>query len=81
MFLSWLARLKFSLPYSIRFRKSQKQMEQFLNECINAEIDNCEKKEHKTLLLFLTKAIDPVTRDKLSRNDLVINGTLLLYLT
>jgi hypothetical protein len=54
-------------------------MEKFLDECINAEIDNCEKKEHKTLLLSLKKATDPVTHDKLSHNDLVINATLLLY--
>jgi hypothetical protein len=68
------------LPFSKRFRKAQKQMEDFVLKSINAEIDNCEKKDHKTLLLFLKKATDPKTEQKLSRSDLVINAALLLYL-
>jgi hypothetical protein len=69
------------MPFlSMRFRKIQKQMEDFVLQSINAEIENCEKKEYKTLLLFLKKAPDPKTGEKLSRTDLVINATLLLYL-
>ena len=80
MFLTWAAKVKRYLPLSTgTFRKAQKKMEAFLSDCINAEIENCEKKEHKTLLLFMKKAIDPRTGKMLSRGDLVINGTILLY--
>ena len=68
------------LPFSMRFRKTQKQMEDFVLQSINAEIENCEKKEYRTLLLFLKKARDPKTGETLSRADLVLNATLLLYL-
>ena len=54
-------------------------MEAFLLESISAEIDHCEKKEHKTLLLFMKKAIDPDTGESLTRHDLILNGTVLLY--
>ena len=54
-------------------------MEAFLLESISAEIDDCEKKEHKTLLLFMKKAIDPNTGQSLTRDDLIINGSVLLY--
>lgn len=54
-------------------------MEAFLSRCINAEFENCEKKEHKTLLLFMKKATDPRTGKLLSRDDLINNGVLLLY--
>jgi hypothetical protein len=54
-------------------------MEKFLDECINTEIDNYEKEEYKTFLLFLKNTRDPIIYDKLSHNDLMINGILLLY--
>jgi len=80
MFLTWVAKFKHYLPLSTQdFKKAQKKMEAFLSGCINAEIENCEKKEHKTLLLFMKRAIDPRTGKMLSRDDLVINGTILLY--
>jgi hypothetical protein len=56
-------------------------MESFVLERINAEIENCEKKEYRTLLLFLKRARDPQTGVTLSRDDLVINAALLLYLS
>jgi len=54
-------------------------MQAFISESINAEYDNCEKKEHKTLLLFMKKAVDPKTGETLLREDIIINGTVLLY--
>ena len=69
------------LPFSTHFRKTQKQMEDFVLQSINAEIENCEKKEYRTLLLFLKQARDPKTGEQLSRPDLVINAALLLYLS
>ena len=69
------------LPFGMRFRKTQKEMESFVLQNINAEIENCEKKEYRTLLLFLKKARDPKTGVTLSRDDLVINAALLLYLS
>jgi len=54
-------------------------MEAFLLESISAEIDDCEKKEHKTLMLFMKQAIDPNTGESLTRDDLIINGSVLLY--
>lgn len=80
MFLTWAAKIKYYLPFSTwQFRKAQKQIEAFALACINAEIDNCETKEHKTLLLFMKRAHDPKTGESLSRDDLIINGSLLLY--
>ena len=80
MFLTWAPRLVYGIPFSTEiFRKTQKKMEAFLLRCINAEIENCEKKEYKTLLLFMKNAKDPRTGKTLSTDDLINNGVLLLY--
>jgi hypothetical protein len=80
MFLAWASSFLNDIPFSTVFvRKTQKKMEAFLSQCINAEIENCEKKEYKTLLLFMKKANDPRTGKILSRDDLINNGVLLLY--